>query len=66
MGSIGYAASRIRAAHVEWSPHVQGDAAVVSEDGSLQLFDVAAATGAHATQLRGTFCALACMYVPSA
>jgi hypothetical protein len=57
MRSVGFAASQLRAAHVEWSPHLEGDAAIVSEDGSLQLFDVAAAAGAsaHATQLRGAF-----------
>ena len=56
MRSVGYSTSRLRAAHVEWSPHFEGDAAVVSEDGSLQLFDLAdAASCAHATQLRGTF-----------
>ena len=55
MSGIGFAASQLRAAHVEWSPHFEGDAAVVNEDGSVQLFAVPSAAVAHArpTRLQG-------------
>lgn len=66
MRTVGHAASQLRAAHVDWSPHVEGDAAVISEDGSMQLFGVASAAGgvrARATQLRGTYCTSKCARV---
>ena len=55
MSSVGFTASQMRAAHVDWSPHIDGDAAVVSEDGSVQLFAVplAASAPARAPALQG-------------
>ena len=55
MRGVGFTGSQKRAAHVEWSPHLEGDAAVMSEDGSVQLFAVASAssTRARVTPLQG-------------
>ena len=55
MSSVGMTISQMRFAHVEWSPHIEGNAAVMSEDGSVQLFAVpsAASASARAPSLQG-------------
>jgi hypothetical protein len=44
--------STARLAHVEWSPHLEGEASVIWEDGAVRWFDVSrtGAAAPHATQ----------------
>jgi hypothetical protein len=63
LSSLGQVTWPLRVAHVEWSPHVSGEAALILEDGALHAYDVARALAAAAAprtlpKLRGA-CACA-------
>jgi hypothetical protein len=68
LSSMGQVTWPLRVAHVEWSPHVTGEAALMLEDGALHCYDVARALAAAAPrrtlpQLRGACACGVCMCV---